>query len=181
QVPLPFMVVATQNPIDMEGTYRLPEAQLDRFLMRLSVGYPDLATEMAILTGADSAGAAAYLEPVTSPQVVSQLVAAVRQAHTSPSIVQYVATLAARTRTRPELRLGVSPRGSIGWLRAAQALAYGQGRGYVVPDDIKTVARPVLAHRLLLTADADVRGISVTDVLDDVLASVPAPTRTQAN
>ncbi|WP_313949829.1 hypothetical protein [Frankia sp. ACN1ag] len=95
--------------------------------------------------------------------------------------MQYVATLAARTRTRPELRLGVSPRGSIGWLRAAQALAYGQGRGYVVPDDIKTVARPVLAHRLLLTADADVRGISVTDVLDDVLASVPAPTRTQAN
>ncbi|WP_066072330.1 MoxR family ATPase [Frankia sp. EI5c] len=181
RVPLPFMVLATQNPIDMEGTYRLPEAQLDRFLMRLSVGYPDLATEMEILTGGDSAASAAQLAAVTSPQTVSQMIAMVRQSHTSPSVVQYVATLAAATRTRPELRLGVSPRGSLGWLRAAQALAYGQGRPYVVPDDVKAVARPVLAHRLLLTPDADVRGTRVVDVLDEVLASVPAPTRTQAS
>ncbi|CUU55009.1 MoxR-like ATPase [Parafrankia irregularis] len=178
-VPRPFMVLATQNPIDLEGTYRLPEAQLDRFLMRISVGYPDLDTEMAILSGGPAAEAP-HLGAVTSPGVVNQMIGMVRAAHTAPSIVRYVASLAARTRTRPELRLGLSPRGSLGWLRAAQALAYGQGRPYVVPDDVKAVARPVLTHRLVLTTDADVRGTRVADVVDDVLASVPVPTTTDA-
>jgi MoxR-like ATPase len=176
-VPLPFMVLATQNPVDLEGTYRLPEAQLDRFLMRLSVGYPDLGTEEEILSGMDPADAAAHLRPVTSPEVVNGMISMVRRVHVSPAIIRYIATLAATTRTRPELRLGVSPRGSIGWLRAAQAYAAGLGRGYVVPDDIKTVARPVLAHRLLLTPDADVRGVSTAAVLDEVLAGVPVPTQ----
>jgi MoxR-like ATPase len=176
-VPLPFMVLATQNPVDLEGTYRLPEAQLDRFLMRISVGYPDLGTEEEILSGADPAEAAARLTPVTSLDVVNLMISMVRRVHASPAIVRYIAVLASTTRARPELRLGVSPRGSIGWLRAAQAYAAGLGRGYVVPDDVKTVARPVLAHRLLLTPDADVRGTSVGGVLDEVLAGVPVPTQ----
>jgi len=174
-VPQPFMVLATQNPIDLEGTYRLPEAQLDRFLMRIAVGYPDLAAEEEILDGRTT-GAPPELHPVTTLDAVRWVIATVGSVHVAPGVVRYVAALAAATRQRPELRLGASPRGSLALLRAAQAHAAGTGRLYVVPDDVKQVAPAVLTHRLLLTPEAEVRGLRAADVLADVLAGVPVPT-----
>ncbi|HEV2089356.1 MAG TPA: AAA family ATPase [Cryptosporangiaceae bacterium] len=175
-VPRPFMVVATQNPIDLEGTYRLPEAQLDRFLMRISVGYPDVAAEEDILTGrATHGGAPATLVPVAGLDAIRWMIAYTAAMHTAPGITRYVAELAAATRSRPELRLGASPRGSLALLRAAQARAAGEGRVFVIPDDIKAMAHPVLGHRILLTPDAEVRGVRVAEVLDGVLAAVAVP------
>jgi MoxR-like ATPase len=174
-VPQPFMVLATQNPIDLEGTYRLPEAQLDRFLMRIEVGYPDLTAEEEILDGRASTGVPPELQPVTTLDAVRWVIATVGSVHAAPGIVRYVAALAAATRRRPELRLGVSPRGSLALLRAAQAHAAGAGRLYVVPDDVKRVAPAVFTHRLLLTPEAEVRGMRAADVVADVLAGVPVP------
>jgi MoxR-like ATPase len=174
-VPRPFMVLATQNPIDLEGTYRLPEAQLDRFLMRIAVGYPDLAAEEEILDGRARTGTPPDLRPVTSLDTVQWMITTVGQVHAAAGIIRYLASIAAATRQRPELRLGASPRGSLALLRAAQAHAAGAGRPYVVPDDVKRVAPAVLIHRLLLTPEAEVRGVRAADVLADVLSSVPVP------
>ncbi|MFN2495533.1 MAG: AAA family ATPase [Pseudonocardiaceae bacterium] len=173
-VPAPFLVVATQNPIDLEGTYRLPEAQLDRFLMRLSLGYADLETETAILAGRAHA-APPVLAPVTTPAQVAWMQQTAAALYVAPELTRYVALLAAATRTHTALRLGVSTRGSIALIRAAQAFAAGLGRHYVVPDDLKTVAVPVLTHRLVLTAAAEVRGGTAAEVLTEVLSTVPAP------
>jgi MoxR-like ATPase len=173
-VPQPFMVVATQNPIDLEGTYQLPEAQLDRFLMRISLGHPDLEVETAILTSR----AAAEPPPVTAVASLDQ-VRWMRQAaagvHVAPQLAQYVAAVALATREHPALRLGVSTRGSLALVRAAQAYAAAAGRHYAVPDDIRALARPVLAHRLVLTGHAEIRGSSTGEVLDEVLGTVPVP------
>ncbi|MGH3914675.1 MAG: AAA family ATPase [Pseudonocardiaceae bacterium] len=177
-VPRPFLVIATQNPIDLEGTYQLPEAQLDRFLMRLSLGYADLDTETAILAGRAHA-AAPVLRPVTTLEQVAWLQQAAAALHVAPELTRYVALLASATRTHDALRLGVSTRGSLALVRAAQAFAAGLGRHYVVPDDIKTVAGPVLTHRLVLTAAAEVRGATAAQVLTDVLSTVPAPVATR--
>jgi MoxR-like ATPase len=174
-VPEPFLVLATQNPIDLEGTYRLPEAQLDRFLMRIAVGYPDLATEEEILTGRARSGGPPVPRPVTTLEAVRWMVAATAAVHVDPAVVRYVATITAATRERPELRLGASPRGSLALLRAAQSYAAGEGRGYVVPDDVKRIAPAVLIHRLLLTPEAEVRGVPTAGVLSEVLAGVPVP------
>ena len=167
-VPAPFLVIATQNPIDLEGTYQLPEAQLDRFLMRLSLGYADLDTETAILAGRAHA-TAPVLRPVTTLEQVAWLQQAAARLYVAPELTRYVALLAAATRTHEALRLGISTRGSLALVRAAQAFAAGLGRHYVVPDDIKTVAGPVL------TATAEVRGGTAAEVLADVLSTVPAP------
>ncbi|MGM1060099.1 AAA family ATPase [Saccharothrix sp. Mg75] len=173
-VPSPFLVVATQNPIDLEGTYQLPEAQLDRFLMRISLGHPDLDVETALLIGrAGSPPPAA--RPVTSLDEVARMRAAAASVHTAPEIARYIALIALATREHQALRLGLSSRGSIGLLRAAQAYALGVGRSFVVPDDVRAVALPVVAHRLALTAQAQVRGATAASVLHDVLAAVPAP------
>jgi MoxR-like ATPase len=173
-VPEPFLVVATQNPIDLEGTYRLPEAQLDRFLLRIAIGYPDLAEEEDILLER-SMVAAPELTPVTSPSAVAWMCHYARAVHVAPEIARYVAALARDTRGRDELRLGASTRASIALVRAAQAWAATDGRQYVIPDDVKDVAGPVLSHRLLLEPDAELRGVRVDSVLTDVLRSVPAP------
>jgi MoxR-like ATPase len=175
RVPTPFLVVATQNPIDLEGTYRLPEAQLDRFLMRISLGYPDLEVEEAILTGR------ARMEPpslrsITSVDQIVRLQHIVSTVHVAPEIVRYIALIAQTTRAHNALRLGVSTRGSLALLRAAQAYACCTGRNYVVPDDVKSTATAVLAHRLVLTAKADVRGTTAESVLAEVLGSMPLPT-----
>ncbi|MGH4015189.1 MAG: AAA family ATPase [Pseudonocardiaceae bacterium] len=173
-VPAPFLVIATQNPIDLEGTYQLPEAQLDRFLMRLSLGYADLDTETEILAGRAHAPAP-VLRPVTTLEQVSWLQQVAAGLYVAPELTRYTAMLAAATRTQEALRLGVSTRGSLALIRSAQAFAAGLGRHYVVPDDIKAVAGPVLTHRLVLTAAADVRGHTAAEVLTDVLSTVPAP------
>ncbi|GGS60126.1 hypothetical protein GCM10010171_63810 [Actinokineospora fastidiosa] len=175
-VPRPFLVIATQNPIEMEGTYRLPEAQLDRFLMRLSVGYPDLETEVLVIMS-DCAGVGPdELSPVVHPDALRAAVAQVRATHVEPAVCEYAARLAAATREHHALRYGASPRGSIALVRAAQAVAATHGRGYVTPDDIKEVAEPVLAHRLVLTPDAELNQRAPADIVAEVLAATPAPT-----
>jgi MoxR-like ATPase len=171
-VPRPFLVVATQNPVDMDGTYALPEAQLDRFLMRLAVGYPDHAAEVAVLAGTASVG---EIPSVATADEVAAMIAEARAAHVAPALLDYVVELAAATRTLPDLRLGASPRASLALLRAARVMALASGRGYVTPEDVRRLAAPVLAHRLLLTSDAEVRGRTPADVVAEVLGRVPVP------
>jgi MoxR-like ATPase len=175
-VPQPFLVIATQNPIDLEGTYRLPEAQLDRFLLRISIGYPDLAAEQAILLGRAATGVPPVLSQVATVEQIAWMVRHTSRVHVAPPVAEYIAALAQGTRARTELRLGASPRGSLALLRAAQAWAACEGRSYVVPDDVKAVAEPVLAHRLLLEPEAELRGVRPAQVLAEVLRSVPVPT-----
>ncbi|NBH08512.1 MoxR family ATPase, partial [Amycolatopsis sp. SID8362] len=174
-VPRPFFVVATQNPIELEGTYRLPEAQLDRFLMRLSVGYPDHDAEMRVVMG-DCAGVTPdELRPVLDLGTVQAVIAEVRKSHLAPEIVSYAVRLATASRTHPAVRYGASPRGSIALIRAAQALAATHGRDFVTPDDVKDVTHPVLGHRLVLTPDAELNQRRTADVVDELLAETPAP------
>jgi MoxR-like ATPase len=174
-VPSPFMVIATQNPVDMEGTYALPEAQLDRFLMRIAVGYPEADAEMAILTGTPSARAVETLPPVVTTGELGDLIELATRAFVAPPVVQYVIRIAAASRARAELRLGASPRGSLALLAAARVRAMAAGRGFVVPEDVRALAGPVLAHRLLLTPEAELQGRSGAAILAELLAGVPVP------
>jgi MoxR-like ATPase len=169
------MVVATQNPIDMEGTYRLPEAQLDRFLMRLSVGYPDPVAEVRVLLDEAAGIGPEKLRPVLGLEALRQVIAAVRRIHVDEALAGYAVSLAAATRGHPELALGASPRGSVALVRAARAFAATHGREYVTPDDLKQVATPVLAHRLILKPEAELRRRDTAGVLAEILAAVPAP------
>ena len=175
-VPRPFMVVATQNPIELEGTYRLPEAQLDRFLMRLSVGYPDHNAEVLVVLG-DCAG----VSPDELPSVLDiadlqKVIAEVRKSRVAPEIVSYAVRLAEASRAHPAVRYGASPRGSIALIRSAQGIAATHGRDYVIPDDVKDVAHPVLCHRLVLTPDAELNQLRAEQVVDELLADTAAPT-----
>ncbi|MEL6893322.1 MAG: MoxR family ATPase [Actinomycetota bacterium] len=175
-VPRPFMVVATQNPIDMDGTYPLPEAQLDRFLMRTSMGYPDHAAELEILLDQSAIADIAAIRPVVSLRDAERMVGAAEQIHVAHDVADYLLRIVTSTRTAPEVRLPVSPRGSVGLMRAAQARALAAGRSYVTPDDVRSLARPVLAHRIVLTPDASLSGARVETVLDRLIAAVPVPT-----
>jgi MoxR-like ATPase len=177
-VPRPFLVVATQNPVEMDGTYRLPEAQLDRFLMKLSVGYPAEEVEIDVLKGAALGHGPESLQAVVDTEAVGRLVALAHRVHFADPLLTYAVRLAAATRQHPQVRVGVSPRGVIAVTRAARAYALAAGRAYVVPEDLKTLIEPVFAHRLLLSPDAQVRGVSALDVLREVVESVavPAPT-----
>ncbi|MFN2606512.1 MAG: AAA family ATPase [Acidimicrobiales bacterium] len=178
RLPSPFMVIATQNPIEHEGTFPLPESQLDRFLMRIRIGYPARLAELAIL---DTHGAAepalASIGPVRSAADIEQMIAAARAIHVAPSLKGYIVDLADATRRRPELALGVSPRAALGLLRVVRARAAAVGRDYVVPDDVKAMVVPVLEHRLALTPEAQMRGTGRAEVLADVLATVAVPSR----
>lgn len=175
-VPRPFFVVATQNPIEMEGTYRLPEAQLDRFLMRISVGYPDHEAEVMVVMG-DCAGITAdEVRPVLQISDLQQVIAQVRESHLASEIVSYAVRLAAASRNHPAVRYGASPRGSIALIRAAQGLAATHGRDFVTPDDIKAVAHPVLCHRLVLTPEAELNQRQARDVVEELLAGTTVPT-----
>jgi MoxR-like ATPase len=172
----PFMVLATQNPVEHEGTYPLPESQLDRFLMRVSVGYPapDAAIEILDTHGSDSAGAST-LEPVATAEDVAGMIATIKSVHVAPSLKRYIVELADASRRHPALTLGISPRATLNLQRAGRALAAAKGREYVVPDDLKVLARSVLGHRLMLTPETQLQGATVDDVLDDILATVPIP------
>jgi MoxR-like ATPase len=174
-VPRPFMVIATQNPVDMDGTYPLPEAQLDRFMMRIAVGYPDHASEVAVLTGAHAATAVGELPRVTSAQEVGAMIEYAARIHTAPPLLDYIVKIVATTRKAAGARLGASPRASVALLRAVRARAVVAGRPYVVPDDVKALAAPVLAHRLVLTPDAELAGQTAEDIVREVLAAVPVP------
>jgi MoxR-like ATPase len=174
-VPAPFQVVATQNPVEMDGTYRLPEAQLDRFLVRLSVGYPDERTEVEVLRGGAARRSPEELPAVTDTETVSALAAVTHRVYLHEALYGYAVRLANATRTHPDVRLGLSPRGAIALTRAAQAYALSEGRGYVLPEDFKALASAVIAHRMVLTPDAQLRGRRADQIIDQVLAEIPVP------
>ena len=174
-VPRPFLVVATQNPVEMDGTYRLPEAQLDRFLMKLSIGYPTEAIEVEVLKGATAGRSPDYLGAVTDTDSVAQLVRLTGRVHVDDRLYSYAVRLAAATREHKQVRVGVSPRGVIALCRVAQSFALMDGRPYVVTEDLKALVQPVFAHRLLLAPDATTRGVTPADLLRGVVDSVSAP------
>ena len=172
----PFMVIATQNPTDHEGTYPLPESQLDRFLMRISMGYPERDAELAILRDPAEGGALpARLDPVLSVAQVNGLIAAARTVHVAPPLQGYLVDLADASRRHPSVAIGFSPRATLALQRVCRARAATRGRTFVLPDDVKDLAAPVLAHRLRLTPEATVRGTRATDVVAELLDRVPVP------
>jgi MoxR-like ATPase len=176
----PFMVIATQNPIELEGTYPLPEAQLDRFLMRLRIGYPDRGAELSIL---DAQGATEVspdtLQAVSDASTIAAWTKELSSIHIAPELQGYIVDVVDATRHHRDLLLGVSPRGALGLQRASRALAASVGRSYVVPDDVKALAPAVLEHRLVLSPEAQMRGTSSSAVLTGVLNSVPVPAARQ--
>jgi MoxR-like ATPase len=171
----PFMVMATQNPIEYEGTYPLPEAQLDRFTMRLSLGYPPLAEEARMLDEQTSEPPLASLPAVLDAADVLRLVEAARGIYVEESLGRYVVALLRQTRSDPRVYLGASPRAGIALLRVAKARALSEGRDYVAPDDVKAVAAPVLAHRLILAPEARSSGLGAEELVADALAHTPVP------
>ena len=171
----PFMVIATQNPIEMEGTYPLPEAQRDRFTARISMGYPSAESELAMLDAHGSSSPLDTLEPVAQAEDIRDLITAVRTVHVAEALKQYVIRLVAATRSSPELRLGASPRATLHLLRAGRARAALDGRDFVIPDDMQALALPVLAHRLLPSAEAVVTRQPPEQVLAAIVERVPLP------
>jgi MoxR-like ATPase len=171
----PFMVLATQNPIEYEGTYPLPEAQLDRFTMRLAIGYPPLAEEARMLNEQTSDPPLERLEPVASASEITAVVEDAKRVFVEESVNRYVVALLRHTRSDERLYLGASPRAGIALLRVAKALALAAGREYVLPDDVKTVAVPVLAHRLILGPEARAAGLSAPDLVTQSVQHTPVP------
>jgi MoxR-like ATPase len=172
---LPFMVIATQNPIEMEGTYPLPEAQRDRFTARISIGYPDRDAELAMLDSHGSSSPLDGLQPVAHGSDIRALIEAVRGVHVAQAIRQYIIGLVAATRSSQELRLGASPRATLHLLRASRAFAALDGRDFVIPDDVQALAEPVLAHRLLPTPEALVSHEPPERVLTRIVEKLPLP------
>jgi MoxR-like ATPase len=179
-LPDPFIVAATQNPVEYEGTYPLPEAQLDRFLLKLTMPLPPREVELEVLTrhaaGFDPRDlAAAGISAVAGPEDLAAGVRAVRRVAVGPEVMGYIVDVVRATRSSPSLSLGVSPRGATGLMSTARAWAWLSGRGYVTPDDVKALARPTLRHRVQLRPEAELEGVTIDGVLDSVLASVPVP------
>jgi MoxR-like ATPase len=174
-LPRPFLVLATQNPIELEGTFALPEAQVDRFLMRLEVGYPEREEERQILRRFRLDHPLDQLEPVVTAEEITRASEACRSVFVHPAVEDYVLDLARASRGDPAIALGVSPRGTLALCHAGQALAAIRGRTYVIPDDVKQLARPVLAHRLILSPDSRLRGRSNAEVLSSLTERVPVP------
>jgi MoxR-like ATPase len=171
----PFMVIATQNPIEQAGTYRLPEAQLDRFLMKTSLGYPDHEATIAILADAKTRDRTKALEPVVTSNVVTDMAALADEVHVDPAILAYVSRLAEESRRHVSVRLGLSVRGCLAFVRCAKTWAASQARTHVIPDDVKLLANPVLCHRLLLTAEAQFANITIDQVINQIVAEVAPP------
>jgi len=177
-LPQPFMVLATQNPVEFVGTYPLPEAQMDRFFLRISIGYPTIEQEMDVLerySGVVKPMAA--IEPVCTAQDIIALQEMVKQVYCSPEVRMYVASLAAATRQEPALALGASTRAAIALIHGAQACALLAGRDYIIPEDVQHMALPVLAHRLVLSAESRMKGVTAQSVVMKVLKSVPVPVK----
>ncbi len=174
-VPAPFMVIATQNPIEQAGTYRLPEAQLDRFIIKTSIGYPDHASTLSILAGAALRPHDARLSPMIDAADVRTLAAMARTVHVDPAINDYVATLVQATRDAPEIRLGASVRAALALVRTAKTAAAATGRNYVIPDDVKTLATAVLGHRLVLDSEAEFDGVTADSVIAQILLDTAVP------
>jgi len=175
----PFMVIATQNPIEQAGTYRLPEAQLDRFLMKASIGYPDHASTLRILESAGTSVHQGSLTPIVTAETILTMQQLARTVYVNPAINDYVSRLVDGTRSAVEVRLGVSVRGALALVRAAKTLAAASGRHYVIPDDVKVLAEPVLAHRLLLDAEAEFEGVTASSVIGQILLETAPPSDRQ--
>jgi MoxR-like ATPase len=176
-VPRPFMVIATQNSIEFEGTYRLPEAQLDRFLMKTAIGYLDQPSEIDVLIAHGRPSAVASISAVMPSSQVRTMVQIAEQVYVEPTIPAYIVAIAHATRRMSDVRLGVSTRGCLGLLRAARVQAIAGGRSFVRPEDVKALVGPVLQHRLILTAEAEMRGTTAADILDRVLTEITPPRR----
>ena len=176
-LPRPFIVLATQNPIEQQGTYILPEAQLDRFMMQITLGYPSFEEEINILDRFSEDEPMETLQPVASAEDVIWLQETARKTYVSEPIKQYISHLAQKTRSHRDVELGISPRATLMLLQAAKARALLEGRGFVVPDDVQQLFQPVLQHRLLIRAEGRVQGIDSAQILEVVLRQVPVPTR----
>ncbi|MBQ9299100.1 MAG: MoxR family ATPase [Clostridia bacterium] len=175
-LPRPFMVLATQNPVDFVGTYPLPEAQMDRFFLRITIGYPTIEEEMDVLERYSSpVSPLATLQSICGAADVIAMQEQVGTVYCSPELRSYVASITAATRNHPQLALGISPRGGIALIRAAQACALMNNRDYVLPDDVKRIALPVCAHRLVLSPEARMKGQSAERLLQTILGGVPVP------
>jgi len=175
EMPEIFMVLATQNPIDMAGTHALPEAQLDRFFVRVSMGYPNQQQELSILDAQARTHPIETLQPVTSSAAVLTAREAVKNVHVAPKVAEYAIRITAATRQHADLRLGASPRGTLALVRGAQGLAFLRGQSYVTPDLIKLIARPVLEHRLIVRPRAAAAGQNGGDILNEILDQLPPP------
>ena len=176
QLASPFMVIATQNPIEHEGTYALPEAQLDRFLMRLEIGYPDRAAELEILEShGDTREPADHLGPVLTSAQINAMSSSLERVYLAPALQSYLLDLADATRRHPALSLGMSPRGVLALQRIVRAHAAAEGRAYATPDDVKKLARYVIPHRLLVTPESHMRGARPIDIVTEILDGVPVP------
>jgi MoxR-like ATPase len=175
----PFVVVATQNPIEYEGTFPLPEAQLDRFLMRISLGYPEFEEELAVIEQQEQAHPIDSLEAVANPKDVTGLQQAAKEVYVDRAVREYIVNLTEATRNHRDVALGASPRASLGLFRAARALALVLDRDYVIPDDIKMLAAPVTAHRIILSPSARMRGVRSADLVSDLLNTLTVPGATR--
>jgi MoxR-like ATPase len=174
---IPFMVIATQNPIEHEGTYPLPEAQLDRFMMRLSIGYPTVEGEAGILSTHGVSSTLEDISAVTDARGISEMVMMAREVHVAQALQRYIVAVADATRKHPDVYLGASPRASIMLLRASRAMAASDGRDYVIPDDVKALIVPVMSHRMIVSADAAMSGRTTAEILAELLHEVPVPVR----
>lgn len=171
----PFMVIATQNPLDHEGTYPLPESQLDRFLMKLSLGYPGRDAERDILDQQGGGATINDLGAAVTPGDVSMMTKALASVHVAPELKDYLLDIAEATRSHTGLRLGLSPRAVLSTQRVSRALAAASGRAFVIPDDLKALARPVMGHRIILTPESQLAGVTANHIIDEILATVPVP------
>lgn len=176
-LPVPFLLFATQNPIEFEGTYLLPEAQLDRFMMKLTLGYPDVDTERRMVLNSRADQAYTRVEQVAGIEDIARMQEAVRAVHADEAIAEYLVRIIRATREHPSVQLGASPRASISLMTAARASAFLNGRDYVIPDDIKQLAVSVLAHRILLHTDARMNGVQSEDVVREIVAQMTVPVR----
>ena len=174
-LPRPFFVIATQNPIEMDGTFPLPEAQLDRFLMKIDLGYPTVAEELEIMDRFLKDDPLVELGAVTTPERIVDMQGARGQVTVSAPVREYIAALVEATRGHPKVRYGSSPRGSLGLIKCAQALAFVRGRGFVLPDDVKELAGPVLTHRLILKHEERAKGATARAVVEEILGRVAVP------
>ncbi|MEY2849650.1 MAG: hypothetical protein RI885_2317 [Actinomycetota bacterium] len=179
-VGAPFMVIATQNPIEQAGTYRLPEAQLDRFIMKASIGYPDHASTLRILEGAGTRAHDVTVPAIAAASTIVDMATLARTVHVDPSINDYVARLVEASRNATEVQLGASVRAALALVRTAKTLAAANGRHYVIPDDVKVLAEPVLSHRLVLDAEAEFEGVTASSIVSQLLIETPPPSDRQA-
>jgi MoxR-like ATPase len=174
-LPQPFMVIATQNPVELQGTFPLPEAQLDRFLLKLALGYPELEDEDVMLLRFERSNPLEQLPAVTSASEIMDIRRQVQEIYVEPSVRRYILEVVRKTRTDPSITLGCSPRASLSLYRASQALALVRGRDFVLPDDVKQLAVPVLGHRLILSTEASLHNTSKEELIADILSSLPVP------